>query len=88
MLESPTPSIGDVLVRYDASRGWWVDVGLGLTDSHEFYPTSSIATRVAFSQVTSPSARVLLERGVDWVVVALPALLDQWHPADLDGLAA
>jgi hypothetical protein len=73
------PSLHDALVRWNPFRGYWVDNGFGVNPWHEFYPTEAAATRVALSSVTHPTGRVLVQRGAEWLVVSMPALLDPAH---------
>ena len=70
------PSLHDALVRWNPFRGYWVDNGFGVNPWHEFYPTEADAARVALSSVTHPTGRVLVQRGAEWLVVRMPALID------------
>ena len=64
------PGLHDVLIRWNPFRGYWVDNGFGVNPWHEFYPTESVATRVALSLVAHPTGRVLVQRGAEWFVLA------------------
>lgn len=70
----PAPTDRDVLVRFDARAGWWIETGFGPVGRS--YPRLQEATLIARSYVRRPHGRVLVQTGVDWVEADPPVLLD------------
>lgn len=75
------PLHGEILIRWDARRGWWLDAGFGTPDRLQYwqcYAEAVCAAMAAARRLGSPT--ILVQHGTGFREAEPPTLLD-WPAA-------
>lgn len=76
------PTHGEILIRWDAARGWWVDVGLGMPERMRYFQNYAEAVCAAMSAAHRLQASgILVQHGAEYREAEPPTLLDWPGPA-------